>query len=158
MKTLTLQRRRSDADGTLGELLELDLKTIEEEDRNNLAGESRVPPGKYVCVPTFFHGGQYETYELLNVPDRSRILFHVANTEEDLQGCIGPGLAWGKLLVNDEDGGGRRRLKAGVTGSRKAFAKFMKWAGGELFELTILAEDPALPPVRLEVIDSIEGD
>jgi len=37
-----------------------------------------------------------------NVPGRSGIYFHPANTAEDVQGCVGVGLFFGELASNDK--------------------------------------------------------
>jgi len=64
---------------------------------------SCIPPGKYNLTTSVFLKGGYGTLEVQDVPGRSRILFHVANTIDDLLGCIGPGkyLSWvnGKWAV-----------------------------------------------------------
>lgn len=78
----------------------LELFTVERPWRDNREGESCIPPGDYVCEPhdserfpntwavvggTVSHWHSAET-------ERSAVLFHVANTIDDIEGCIGPGL------------------------------------------------------------------
>lgn len=51
----------------------------------------KIPPGLYTCRRTVFHHGKpnpYETFEIM-VPGHDRILFHRANYETDLDGCVG---------------------------------------------------------------------
>lgn len=162
MKTLTLQRRFESKDGTLGELLEPELKCIEEEDRNNERGESRIPAGEYLLVPSRYHKGGYDTYEIVDLPGellegRTRLLFHVGNTEEDLNGCIAPGLEWGKLKVPDEDGGGVMREKIAVLQSKAGFKTFMAWCDGDE-NIRFIVKDiwPDAPPPDLALVDTIE--
>ena len=70
--------------------------------------------------------GGYETFEVTNVPGRSRILFHVGNTAKDVQGCI----ALGRAVPGDP---------FVVVNSRATFKEFMsKLEGIETFQLTIL--------------------
>jgi hypothetical protein len=124
MQRLTLIRfDYNSGDGTIGRLGSW--STIEDDWLDNKPNVSCIPTGGYVCKRGFFHKGGYETFEITDVPDRSRILFHIANTEEDVQGCIGLGLTFGTLHKKDEDTGGWRH-KISVTSSRIAFNKFMQ--------------------------------
>jgi hypothetical protein len=57
----------------------------------------KIPKGTYRCTKTVFHHGKpnpYETYEITGVLGHTRLLFHIANTERDLEGCIGVGRAY----------------------------------------------------------------
>lgn len=62
--------------------------TLELPWKDNLPEVSCIPAGKYVArrVNSPRHGN---TFEVCNVPKRSHILFHGANTIADLLGCIG---------------------------------------------------------------------
>lgn len=73
------------------------LATIELPWRDNQVGRSSIPPGVYRCQRRFYHKGGYETFEVMDVPGRSHILFHVANIVSDLRGCIGIGQNVGVL-------------------------------------------------------------
>lgn len=87
---------------------------------------SCIPAGDYVCVATERVRTGEPTYEITGVPGRSRILFHAGNTEEDTEGCILIGRAFGAREVPDEDAAGHPvRLKWDVTDSRAAFAQFL---------------------------------
>ena len=70
--------------------------TVEEVWRNNAKGNSCIPIGEYRVKRGRFpkHG---EAFEVLNVPNRTAILIHVANTVADIEGCIGPGKRLGAL-------------------------------------------------------------
>lgn len=70
--------------------------TLEKGWRDNQRSISCIPAGAYRIAPrqspTFG-----ATYEVLDVPDRSHILFHFGNTNDDTRGCILPGLRIGEL-------------------------------------------------------------
>jgi len=77
-------------DGTFGVLFDEDTPfclTLEREWRDNKRSESCIPVGNYVCEkiksPRFG-----DTFQVLNVKDRSAILFHKGNLEDDSHGCI----------------------------------------------------------------------
>lgn len=86
---------------------------------NNQRGISCIPGGTlaspivYQCQrvqsPKFG-----ETFEVLNVRDRSEILFHKGNVDDDTHGCIILGEAFNPILG-----------KPGVTDSGHAFAELM---------------------------------
>ena len=61
-----------------------------------------------------------KAYELKDVPSRSDILIHVANTVSDLKGCVGLGMSYG--LIGDT---------YGITDSRKAYRRMMKLLDGQ---------------------------
>jgi len=124
---LHLRRVAVSPDGTYGRLTSsrLDLVTMEEEDRGNQQGESRIPAGEYTCRRTTYYRHNIDTFEVCDVQGRSRILFHVGNTEEDTEGCILLGFDFGMLDVIDEETG-VQRLKLGVIDSQHAFRTFMR--------------------------------
>lgn len=85
--------------GTFGALKlnkELFCWTLEPRDEENAANISSIPAQQYDC-------GRYSslrypgTFQVLNVPGRSRILFHPGNTDDDTAGCILLGETLGKL-------------------------------------------------------------
>lgn len=98
--------------------------TVEEEWADNLPRISCIPTGSYLCSRSWFYRGGYETFEVMDVEGRTLIKFHVANTEEDLLGCIGLGLSLGVLRVVDEDSGARVHKLAALS-SRAAFDAWM---------------------------------
>lgn len=114
--------------GTLGFLL-IDsvpfCATIEPSARLNAVGESSIPAGQYICAP--YTSERYpNVYEVLNVPGRSKILFHPGNIAKDTEGCIILGSHFSKLK------GSRAVLNSGNT-----FKKFKEIIGNNDFQLTV---------------------
>jgi hypothetical protein len=137
--------------GTFGRLTTSDgllWWTVERPWADNRRNESCIPLGFYRMVRTIFHRGtadpddDYDAYEILDVPDRSRILVHVGNTMDDVQGCIAVGSALG--YVNG---------KWAVTNSRLAFGNFMEKMNGDA---AILRVDNKLPDIY-RVVNDWEG-
>jgi hypothetical protein len=56
-----------------------------------------IPPGRYTCRRSYFHGGGYDTYEITGIPGHDRLLFHVLNLESESRGCVGLGRRRGQL-------------------------------------------------------------
>lgn len=125
--TLTLTRFASTPDGVLGRLGPW--CTLEEEALGNRPNVSCIPAGTYLCRRSRYHAGGYDTFEITGVPNRSRILFHIGNTEEDTAGCILVGKRFGVLVRTDEDTG-RKAPKLAVLDSRTAFREFMERLDG----------------------------
>lgn len=129
MLKLVLSREEDTVDGVFGRLTGEGMPTlftVEDDWKENQRSESCIPSGTYVLRRTIYHKHGYETFEVTNVPGRSRILIHPANTEEDVMGCIGVGLRRGTLVVPDEDTPGNPLTeKRAVVASREAFARFM---------------------------------
>jgi len=140
---LILLRKERLLDGVFGELRlledgegivagqpppgDLQLFTVEDDWRDNLPRISCIPAGVYTLHRTVYLKHGYETFEVMGVKGRSRILIHPANTEEDLEGCIGVGLRRGKVrVVRDEDTGEMNRLKDAVVASQAAFHQLME--------------------------------
>ena len=103
--------------GTFGRITVADatLITVERPWLDNKPNVSCIPEGEYECRPRFYYRGGYDAVEVLNVPGRSHILFHVGNTMLDVQGCIAVTSRLGVL-------GG---LWAGLD-SKTAFSAFME--------------------------------
>ena len=115
-KELWLYRFPSTAEGTFGVLLYMKIPfcvTLEREWLGNQTSISCIPDGEYVCErvnsPKFGN-----TFEVINVPNRSKILFHKGNLMMDSHGCIIVGEQFEPL-------GG----KNGVVASGKAFDEFL---------------------------------
>lgn len=131
MRRILLRRFAESDDGTFGRLyIPFDAAkqfcyTLEEEDADNRPGESLIPAGTYTCRRTIYHRHGIPTFEVTNVLDRTRILFHSGNTEEDTAGCILLGESMGPLEVEDEESG-VLRPKLAVLSSRAAFDRFME--------------------------------
>ena len=67
------------------------LHAVERKWLGNRPYESCIPEGVYDVVP--YSSEKYpDVWEVQDVPGRSKILIHVANYPEDVQGCIGLGL------------------------------------------------------------------
>lgn len=83
--------------------------------KNNQKNESCIPEGDYSAVR--FDSPRYgHTLKLINVPDRSDIIFHTGNNANDTDGCIltGSGFAdWNKSVA--------------IVDSKTAFAEFQSW-------------------------------
>lgn len=105
--------------------------TVEDDWLDNKANQSCVPAGRYLCKRTIFHKHGYATFEITGVPGRDLCLFHVANSEEDVQGCVGLGTRKGSIKVHDEDAPGRPETeKWSVADSKTAFNQFMNLLAG----------------------------
>lgn len=124
-----LVRLETGKQGTFGALLickKVFCFTLEPPDRLNKKRVSSIPPSQYICwrhqSPRFG-----ETFQILEVPDRSEILFHSGNVVTNTEGCILLGSTIGKLK------GDRAVLNSGDT-----FKAFMKAVEGfQAFHLTI---------------------
>ncbi len=129
MKIVELIRLEESEQGTIG-VLKIDKEvfcyTLEPADELNKQNESCIPIQQYMCKriisPKFG-----ETFMVAGVPDRTNVLFHKGNTEDDTLGCILLGQTVGKLK-------GQRA----VLNSGKSFDKFMlAMLGRQMFHLTI---------------------
>lgn len=135
MKTLRLVRVTEYNNATLGVLCIDDspeVLTLEDAWRDNETRISCIPVGRYRIKlhrsPRFG-----VTYKILDVPERSDILFHPGNTNKDTHGCILLGLQYGRLDAN-----------SAVLASKSAFQKFMQLMGD-------------VPEAELLVIDAYGG-
>lgn len=77
-----------------------------------------IPAGEFLCVATKYHKGGYPTFEITGVAGHSRLLFHKANWETDLEGCVGIGEGFALL-----DG------RLAIAQSGPAFAEFLQKVG-----------------------------
>lgn len=114
---ITIKRVARLEEGIFGAILHLGIPfavTLE----HSYGTESKIPAGTYTCVATKYHKGGYQTFEITGVAGHSRLLFHKANFESDLEGCVGIGEGFTKL-----DG----RLAISQSGS--GFAEFMEKVG-----------------------------
>lgn len=65
--------------------------TIELPNKGNQQNISCIPTGTYSVIP--YSSEKFpNVYQVQNVPNRDKILIHIANTVGDLLGCIGVGL------------------------------------------------------------------
>lgn len=132
-----IQRVAFRDDGVFGVLLDGDLPfavTLERPWLNNKKQISCIPTGEYeicLCSQSRDYGFKPspkfgDTYQVLDVPDRSLILFHAGNTYLDTNGCI--------LVAEQYHMFGD---KPGVAQSRVGYEEFMKRAGGQRHKLVI---------------------
>ena len=130
-RVLTLVRGKPTPDGTFGTMsvpfLPFLLYTCEDDWKDNAPNVSCIPEGEYTLRRTVYHKHGYETFEVMGIPGRSRILIHPGNTEEDTAGCILIGMRRGTLHVaKDEDTGATNVEKRAVVESQEAFRRFMR--------------------------------
>lgn len=105
VNTLTLTRSPDNGTETLGSFhaIRPDGKTLVEYTlelpwKDNQHDISCIPKGTYPCSLRPFH--TITNYEVLNVPNRTGIFFHVANWVKELLGCIAPGV--GEADINGD--------------------------------------------------------
>lgn len=122
---------------TLGRLRipgESSLVTVERPWLSNLRGESCIPEGVYECKP--FSGAKFKNvFQVMDVPNRTYILFHAANYAHELQGCIAPGL---ELMPEKSE-------LLGVINSRAAMERLKEAVPAEGFTLNITHFVPEYP-------------
>ena len=126
---LKLKRVIDNKDATFGVLINGDTPfavTLEPAWEDNKKGISCIPSGPYNCKrvksPKFG-----DTFEILDVEERTHILFHKGNSERNTQGCV---------LIAEEFG--KLNGKAAVLASGRGFAEFMSILKEvDEFELTI---------------------
>ena len=94
---MTLTRRWCRQESILGVLVDGDAHLCYTLERESVA----IPLGTYPVVLSWSHRLQRITPEVCNVPNRSGIRIHAANSAEELKGCIAVGDA-----VGDVDGDG----------------------------------------------------
>jgi len=96
---LEILRMEESKEGSLGALRigkELFCTTLEPPDELNEVGISSIPVGQYVCKR--YSSTKYpDTWEIIGVPGRTKVLFHAGNVVEDTRGCVILGQYWGKL-------------------------------------------------------------
>ena len=134
--TLSLLRVGQSNRGTFGVLRQGEVPfalTLERPWSENMASVSCIPSGTYVCrrvrSPAFG-----DTFEVMNVPNRSHILFHKGNTLDDTHGCI---------LVAEEFSGTFEHPM--IVSSARGFGEFLALLEGQTtFDLLVL-DVPAMP-------------
>lgn len=129
MRHLTLTRWAHTDDGVLGRLGQW--HTLENPWRDNKPNVSCIPTGVYRCARSYFHKGEYPTFQVLDVPDRGQIKFHVGNWESQTLGCILLGRRVGVLAT--------RPGELGILDSQLAFDAFMRSLEGvDEFDLEVV--------------------
>jgi hypothetical protein len=105
--------------GTFGHLImlgnEFECYTVERPWKDNQPEISCIPEGNYELVLGRFNKGGYPAYEFVEVPGREYIKIHIANTMDDVLGCIGLGSSLGFV-----------QGKWAVTLSSRAHTQFMR--------------------------------
>jgi hypothetical protein len=100
---IQIKRIAQSDQGTFGVML-MDgtpvLLTLELPWRANMPFVSCIPAGLYDCTKLVRPSNGEVTFKITNVPGRSDILFHKANTIDDLKGCVGIGRMFGLLNGN----------------------------------------------------------
>jgi hypothetical protein len=81
---------------------------------------TKIPDGIHHCTRTLYLAGGYVTFEI-HVEGHSRILFHKANVETQLDGCVAVGEEFGVLdgmpaILHCGNGGGFDKFFAKVQG------------------------------------------
>jgi hypothetical protein len=137
---LTVNRTKKAWDGVFGEIPELNLKTLEHayqvkgpDGRLTGSFDAKVPKGTYTCVRgkhTLPNGEEIETFEVLNVPGHTGILFHPGNKYQDSAGCF--------LVGIDVVCVGHQNM---ITTSRLAFHEFMD-AQQDVDQFVLTVNDP----------------
>jgi hypothetical protein len=125
MRTILLERFVLSDAVTIGRLTlprpvnPLILWACEDPWNNNKENESCIPVGEYIVTARMYYGGDgpggrpdYPTAEVMNVPDREHIKFHIGNEPIHTEGCPLVGLDWSRN---------------GVTNSKIGFGKFKDW-------------------------------
>ncbi|MEA3313535.1 MAG: DUF5675 family protein [Caldisericota bacterium] len=127
--TVRLIRLEESSQGTFGVLLicsQVFCVTLERPDLLNERNVSSIPAQQYQCIK--IRSPQFgETFEIVDVPGRSHVLFHSGNFVASTAGCVLLAQYFGKLQGN------RAILNSGAT-----FKKFMEiMKDVDTFNLTI---------------------
>ena len=136
MKVFTIKRIALNPDVTLGVFIDEKTPfalTLERPWLDNRPKVSCVPKGEYLVQRTVrpIHGN---TWEVLNVPNRSAILIHKGNFVHDSEGCIILGESFEDTLSAKSD-----RIETTVQSSGKAYSEFMiRLTGKDQFKLIIV--------------------
>ena len=89
-------------------------------------GPPLLKNGTYHCHRDHFNRGGYDTFEI-EVAGHDRVLFHIANLETELEGCVGVAESFGVL-----------KGRTAVLDSGGGFKEFMALAVGlDEFELVV---------------------
>lgn len=136
METLIIRRIASGDLGTFGVMVHNNIPftlTLEREDLDNASNISCIPAGTYKCKrvqsPRFGN-----TFEVTNVPNRTHILFHKGNIDDNSLGCILVGEKFDPVLGSQ-----------GITNSKEGFNEFMDKVNGEMEFRLIIVNDFLTP-------------
>lgn len=125
---LTLHRRNKTEAGIFGDIWAEDGSFICVTLEHSYDFQPKLPQGIYTCkrgLHRLAHMKEpFETFEILDVPGHSDILFHVGNYNRDSDGCVLIGIEFGDKMITE---------------SRVAFQEFMDLQKGiDTFTLTVL--------------------
>lgn len=134
----TLLRLKEHKDyGTFGVMINDDAgipinATIEKIWKNNEPFHSCIPEGEYTCK-RFSSARHPDTFEITNVPGRKACLFHIANLDDDVEGCVGVAEGFDPVWNKKEN-----RQDYGVVSSAGGFSQFMAGlVGHSQFKLVV---------------------
>lgn len=113
------------------------LYTVERPWLNNAENISCIPEGHYICKPKFFFKHGYQAVEIISVPNRKNILFHIANWPEDVEGCVGIGKSFDCMARVPKVDKPEHVYELAVSQSTNAFKQFMDFYGAAEFELYV---------------------
>ena len=88
---ITVKRVAKLDEGVFGAILHLGVPFAVTLEHSFLDNQPIIPAGVYTCVASRYIRGGYRTFEIVGVVGHSRLLFHKANWETDLEGCVGIG-------------------------------------------------------------------
>ena len=116
--------------GTFGVLLinsRVFCVTLEPRDERNRMNISSISAQQYMCHR--YSSDRYpDTFQVMNVPNRAKILFHAGNFDEDTKGCILLARKFGVI-----------KSARGILNSGETFKQFMGvMLGVNKFHLTIV--------------------
>jgi len=129
-KIIKIKRIEQNDDGIFGVIIDGNIPfalTVERKWINNQPNISCIPAGEYICKrinsPEFG-----DTFEVMNVPNRSHILLHKGNIMDDSHGCIIIGEQFESM-----------KNKTAVLASWKGFSEFKeRTQGWNFFKLIII--------------------
>ncbi len=130
---MKLIRNEEGSDGIFGQMISEDGKwvfcSLEHAFADGLGGYCAIiPPGTYTCKRYNSPHFGYVVFEICNVPGHQYIEIHIANFNNELEGCV----ALGTAILDHANG---RMLFA----STKAFKQFMELQMGvDQFTLTVV--------------------
>lgn len=134
MKQMILRRIAENEDGVFGVLIDVKdnqnipfAVTVEPNWRDNQKNISCIPIGSYICKRRLYNRRGYWTFEITDVPNRSNVLIHIGNDEDDTEGCV---------LVAEQFG--MLESKTAILHSSLGFSEFMdRLEGHDEFVLEI---------------------
>ncbi len=108
--------------------------TLEPRDELNAVSKSSIPAQQYICqrgktnLSSILSLNLTETFEVMNVPNRTVVKFHPGNSAENTEGCILLGQYFGKL-----------KDKRAILNSGNTFKSFMElMTGHDTLHLTVI--------------------